>query len=48
MKPFQNKKYIEIIAAILVFIGAAVLSVYLISKVFLMLLVFICWTVILV
>lgn len=28
------RKYIEIIAVILVFIGAAVLSVYLISKVF--------------
>lgn len=42
------RKYIEFIAVILVFIGAAVLSVYLISKVFLKLLVFICWAVILV
>lgn len=42
------RKYIEIIAVILVFIGAAVLSFYLISKVFLKLLVFICWVVILV
>lgn len=47
MIPFPNKKYIEIIAVILVFIGAVVLSVYLISKVFLKLLVFICWAVIL-
>lgn len=42
------RKYIEIIAVILVSIGAAVLSVYLITKVFLKLLVFICWAVILV
>lgn len=42
------RKYIEIIAVILVFIGVAVLSVYLISKVFFKLLVFICWAVILV
>lgn len=42
------RKYIEFIAVILVFIGAAVLSVYLISKVFLKLFVFICWAVILV
>lgn len=42
------RKYIEFIAVILVFIGAAVLSVYLISKVFLKLLIFICWAVILV
>ena len=44
--PFNKQKLCD--AVILVFIGAAVLSVYLISKVFLILLVFICWAVILV